>query len=264
MRGRTDAQRGSAVARHVESADGTPIACRASGSGDPLVLVHGTATSSADWAFALPFLRERFTVVTMDRRGRGRSGDAASHSIAREAEDIAAVLDAVGAELLVAHSYGALCAMELAASGRDLRRLLLYEPPIAVRAERAEALSAMVDAGDLEGALSSFLLGAGTPREQFDLIRHSPAWPVLLDTVPTVPRELRAAAAWRHPLRTVDVATAFVLGADTRGGAFLEGLDGLRARFPGSRLELIAGQQHTAHVFAAEAFADLVTGFCAS
>jgi len=229
-----------------------------------MVLVHGAATSSADWLFVLPHLRERFTVVTMDRRGRGHSGDGVEYAMAREAQDIAAVVDAVGAEILVGHSYGALCSIELAATGRHLRRLVLYEPPIAAREEAALAMGAAVAAGELDRALEGFLLGAGTPRDQFELIRRSAAWPVLLDAVPAVPRELHAAAAWRHPAGPIEAETLFVLGADTRGEAYLDGLNDLQAVFPNARRELVPGQQHVAHVFAAEAFAGLLIRSCAA
>jgi pimeloyl-ACP methyl ester carboxylesterase len=122
--------------QQVESADGTPIAYRVSGAGDAIVLVHGTGTSSADWAFVAPLLRDRFTVVTMDRRGRGKSGDGPEYAMEREADDVLAVLDAVGAEFLVGHSYGALCSI-LAAKRMDrLRRLVLYEPPFALTEDR--------------------------------------------------------------------------------------------------------------------------------
>jgi hypothetical protein len=43
---------------------------------------------------------------------------------------------------------------------------------------------------------------------------------------------------------------------------YLDGLEGLRAAFPDSRRELIPGQLHVAHVFAARDFADLVARFC--
>jgi alpha-beta hydrolase superfamily lysophospholipase len=89
--------------RYVASPDGTRIAYRASGSGEPVLFVHGASTSGADWVFVGRLLRERFMVVTMDRRGRGDSGDGPAYSIEREAEDILAVLDGVGAELLVGH-----------------------------------------------------------------------------------------------------------------------------------------------------------------
>src|SRR3954470_16659409 len=114
----------------------------------------------------MPFLRERFTVVTMDRRGRGKSGDGPEYAMEREAEDILAVLEAVGAELLVGHSYGALCSI-LAAEGTDrLRRLVLYEPPIAVREDRIRGVDALVASGDLDVALERFLRAAGIPDDQ--------------------------------------------------------------------------------------------------
>ena len=53
-----------AAVEYVASADGTRIAYRVSGRGDPVLLVHGSATSGADWLFVLPLLRDRFAVVT--------------------------------------------------------------------------------------------------------------------------------------------------------------------------------------------------------
>jgi pimeloyl-ACP methyl ester carboxylesterase len=249
--------------QHVDSADGTPIAYRASGSGEPLLMVHGSGTSSADWVFAMPFLHERFTVVTMDRRGRGASGDAPEHhAMAREAEDVLAVLDAVGAELLVGHSYGALCSILAAEQTDRLRRLVLYEPPIAVKEDSLGALDELIAAGRLDEALEGFLRAAGTSDEQLAAIRASPAWDVLLDAMPPLPRELHACTAWRHPSGPIDVPTLLLLGADTRSSVYLDGLDDLQAAFTDLRREKIPAQLHVAHVFAAEAFAGLITDFC--
>ncbi len=253
-----------AATEHAASADGTPIAYRTSGGGrDPIVFVHGSATSSADWVFVLPLLRDRFTVVTMDRRGRGESGDGPDYAMEREAEDVLAVLDAVDAELLVGHSYGALCSILAAARTDRLRGLVLYEPPIAIREEALAGLDELIAAGDHSAALEGFLRKAGAPAEQLDAIRSSPAWPVLLDAVPALPRELRAGAAWRHPRGPLDVPTLFLLGAETEARVYLEGLDELQAAFSDLRGERIPGPSHLAHVFAAEAFAGLVAGFFA-
>jgi pimeloyl-ACP methyl ester carboxylesterase len=252
-----------AAVEYVGSADGTRIAYRVSGRGDPVLLVHGSATSGADWLFVLPLLRDRFTVVTMDRRGRGMSGDEPDYAMEREADDVLAVLDAVDAELLVGHSYGALCSILAAERTERLRRLVLYEPPIGVKGERLAGLDELVARGDHEAALEAFLRSAGAPGGQFDAIRASAAWPTLLDAVPALPRELHAAAAWRHPRGPIDVPTLFLLGADTRSPIYLEGLADLHAAFPNRRDGLIPGQRHLAHAFAAEAFANLVTDFCA-
>jgi pimeloyl-ACP methyl ester carboxylesterase len=247
---------------HVDSADGTRIAYRTTGTGEPLVMVHGAATSSADWVFATPFLQERFTVVTMDRRGRGASGDSPGYAMAREADDVLAVLDAVGAELLVGHSYGALCSIRAAEQTDRLRRLVLYEPPIGVKEDSIGAVDELVAAGRLDVALEGFLRAAGTSDEQLALIRASPAWDVLLNAMPALPRELKACAGWRHPRGPIDVPTLLLLGGDTRGEVYLDGLDDLQDAFTDLRRELIPGQLHVAHVFAAEAFAGLVSDFC--
>lgn len=250
--------------QHVESSDGTRIAYRAEGEGQPLVMVHGAATSSADWNFATPYLRERFTVVAMDRRGRGNSGDADDYAMEREADDVLAVLDATGAELLVGHSYGALCSMLAAERTARLRRLVLYEPPIAVREGTIGAVDELVAAGRLDTALEGFLRAAGTSDEQLALIRASPAWDVLLDAMPALPRELHACTAWRNPAGPIDTPTLFLLGAETRSSPYLDGLDELHAAFTDIRKELIPGQLHVGHVFAAEAFARLVSDFCSA
>jgi pimeloyl-ACP methyl ester carboxylesterase len=253
--------------QHVESSDGTRIAYSAAGSGEPLLMVHGSGTSSADWTFAAPFLQDRFTVVTMDRRGRGNSSDGiapADYAMAREAEDVLAVLDAVGAELLVGHSYGALCSILAAERTDRLRRLVIYEPPIAVKADRIGAVDELVAAGRLDTALEGFLRAAGTSDEQLALIRASPAWPVLLNAMPALPRELHACTEWRNPAGPIDVPTLLLLGADTRGDAYLDGLDELKAAFTDLRQESIPGQMHVGHVFAAEAFAGFVRDFCSA
>jgi hypothetical protein len=52
------------------------------------------------------------------------------------------------------------------------------------------------------------------------------------------------------------------MGAETKTRVYLEGVDDLQAAFPNRRGELIPGQRHFAHVFAAETFADLVADFC--
>lgn len=248
--------------QRVESADGAPIAFRGFGDGEPILFVHGAATSGADWAFAGQFLRERFAVYAMDRRGRGESGDGPEYSMEREAEDVLAVLEATGAELLVGHSYGALCSILAAERTDRLRRLVIYEPPIAARHRNLATLDELVAHGDLDGALEWFFGVAGTPDDQLAAIRSSPAWPVLRDAAPRLPRELHACADWRNPAGPITVRTLYLHGADTDSRTYLDGLDELLSAFPDVRRDTIPGQRHIGHVFAAEKFAQLVAEFC--
>ena len=117
--------------QRIHSQDGTPIAVWHSGVGAPLVLVHGTTGDHTGWASVSAALERHFTVWTLDRRGRGSSGDAASYALERECEDIAAVIDAIGGEVhVLGQSFGGLCALEAALLTPHLGRLILYEPTI--------------------------------------------------------------------------------------------------------------------------------------
>jgi pimeloyl-ACP methyl ester carboxylesterase len=140
---------------------------------------------------------------------------------------------------------------------------VLYEPPIAVGDDRVRGLDELVARGELDRVLELFLRRVGTTDDQVEAIRSSPAWPVLLDAVPALPREMRAANGWRNPTGPIAVPTLLLHGADTDGPVYLDGVDELAAAFPNLRRESIPGQRHVAHVFAAAQFAKLVAGFCA-
>jgi hypothetical protein len=84
-------------ARRAESADGTQIAYRCVGSGRPVVIVGGAfATAEAGGPLAAALADAGLQGVTYDRRGRGDSADTAPYAPEREAEDLSAVIDAVG------------------------------------------------------------------------------------------------------------------------------------------------------------------------
>ncbi|HEU4397426.1 MAG TPA: alpha/beta fold hydrolase, partial [Actinomycetota bacterium] len=84
-----------ATVTRVVSRDGTEIGYWTSGEGPPLLLVHGTTADHTRWRPLLPYLEPHATVYALDRRGRGTSGDAPDYGVAREFEDVAAVVDAV-------------------------------------------------------------------------------------------------------------------------------------------------------------------------
>jgi pimeloyl-ACP methyl ester carboxylesterase len=125
----------------VASADGTQLAVWKSGEGPPLVLVHGATADHSRWAPALPALEEHFTVYNFDRRGRGKSGDAADYALEREYEDVVAVVESAGTEVnLLGHSHGGVCALEAALLSDRIRKLVLYEPPMGFLATPREVV----------------------------------------------------------------------------------------------------------------------------
>jgi len=143
---------------YATSADGTRIAFERSGAGPVLVLVDGAFCyrefgPARDVATAM---RDAFTVVIYDRRGRGESGDTLPYAPEREFEDLRAVIDATGGDAFVmGQSSGAGLAYRAAAAGVPMRRLIGYEAPwVGLRKNRDGStknyhadLDRLVDAG---------------------------------------------------------------------------------------------------------------------
>jgi pimeloyl-ACP methyl ester carboxylesterase len=98
-------------------------------SADPLLVLHGFPTSSADFRRALPFLAQRHRVVLHDHLGFGLSEKPSrySYSLLEQAEVALAVWRELGITRghLVAHDYGTSVATELLA--RHERGLLPVE-----------------------------------------------------------------------------------------------------------------------------------------
>jgi pimeloyl-ACP methyl ester carboxylesterase len=116
----------------MTSRDGTPIAYERIGSGPALVLVDGALCSRAFGPMPklAPLLAQRFTVFFYDRRGRGDSGDTKPYTPAREVEDLEALLaEAGGSAFVLGLSSGGALALEAAASGLNIKKLAVYEPP---------------------------------------------------------------------------------------------------------------------------------------
>ncbi len=116
---------------YVVSNDGTRIAYERRGEGPPLVLIHGTGIDHSYWDPVAPELGRHFTVYSVDRRGRGQSGETAPYAIQREFEDVAAIVGSIAGDVfLVGHSYGALCSLEAALLTKNIGKMILNEPPM--------------------------------------------------------------------------------------------------------------------------------------
>jgi pimeloyl-ACP methyl ester carboxylesterase len=119
------------TAGFVTSKGGTVISYRQVGHGPALVLLHGTMVAARDFTQLADALAETFTVYTPDRRGRGLSGPyGAGHTMAREVEDLAALLARTGARDVFAVSLGGLIALQAALTLRGIERLAIYEPAL--------------------------------------------------------------------------------------------------------------------------------------
>jgi pimeloyl-ACP methyl ester carboxylesterase len=250
----------------IRSKDGTLIAYERSGEGPPLVLVHGALASHQRWVSILPELEKQFTVYAIDRRGRGESGDASTYAIEREFEDVAAVVDSIGDGVCVlGHSYGALCVLEAALLTPNIRRVVAYEPPPAPVPEGLmERIQDLLDARDREGALITFVRElVRMPPHELERWRASPIFPTRLATVHTIPREFRAAEAYRFEpgrFKHLNVPTMMLLGGDSPLFA-RKNVEYWHDALPHSRIVVLPGQQHIAMDTAPDLFVREVQTF---
>jgi pimeloyl-ACP methyl ester carboxylesterase len=172
----------------VTSADGTPIGFERTGSGPAVILVYGASGTRAHpmWTELADRLSANFTVYNYDRRGRGDSGDTAPYAIAREIEDIEALIDdAGGTAFIYGVSSGAVLALEAAdALAHKVTKLALYEPPFIVDDSHAplpdnyvQKLDAAIAAGNPSKALEIFFTDAfGMPAEYVEPMKAEPWW----------------------------------------------------------------------------------------
>ncbi len=249
------------IQEQVRSADRTPIAIEISGTGPGIVLVGG---AFAERAFPLirelaAILSERFTVISYDRRGRGDSGDAPEYAVAREVEDLAAVLDRLDAPATVwGLSSGAALTIEAAAAGVTMSGAVLYEPaydldtaPRHPRGEIAAEVDRLLDAGDRSGAVRVFMNRAlHVPSVITAIMRLTPAWRRLTGLAHTLPYDLAvtavdlsrgksAPARWRNIAVPVEV----LIGERSPAGLRQAG-DAVAQAIPAATLRTLAGQNH--------------------
>jgi pimeloyl-ACP methyl ester carboxylesterase len=170
----------------VTSADGTRIAFDRFGDGPPIIMAAGAFNDRSTTEPLSRALGAHTTALNYDRRGRGDSGDTAPYSVQREIEDIAALISEAGAPAAVfGYSSGANLALQAAASGLQIGKLVLYEPPFnpddsypTLPGDLAFRLAELVAAGRRGDAVELYQITAvGMPPSVVEQMRHAPFRP---------------------------------------------------------------------------------------
>lgn len=186
---------GARMRQLVTSRDGTRIAYETAGDGQPVLIVLGALNSRRSGVKLAKLLAPRFMAVTYDRRGRGDSSDSASYSPEREVEDIAALIDAVGAPVcLYGHSSGGALAIAAAAQlPKRVAKLAIYEAPYALDADARKAateyyaaLEEVLAAGRNGDAVALFVRSVGVSPAQIQAMQQMPMWKGLETLAPTL------------------------------------------------------------------------------
>jgi pimeloyl-ACP methyl ester carboxylesterase len=121
------------IEEHWSVLDGCRMRYLRSGSGPPLLMLHGLLGYSFSWRFAMPVLAEKATVYAVDMPGVGFSDRPpnANGSFRAQAERLLRFLDSVGVDScdLLGTSHGGAIAMRVATlSPKRVRSLILVAP----------------------------------------------------------------------------------------------------------------------------------------
>ncbi|QUH02507.1 alpha/beta hydrolase [Saccharopolyspora erythraea] len=249
------------------------------GSGQPVVLVHGSWDDRSGWDPLVPLLSSRLHVLRYDRRGHGRSdGGTAAGALSEDVEDLARLLWDLGhaPAHVVGHSYGATVALLLAARHPRLcRGVTVHEPPLFgmladtphnaefddVR-ERAAKVAELLGAGEREVAARMFIdevgFGPGTWDGELDARRrstfttHGPVW--LARMADPEPPTLRA----EH---FAEISTPVLLTRGDHGLPWYRPIiDLLADAIPGARKRTLHGCGHAPQNTHPREYAAIVTG----
>jgi pimeloyl-ACP methyl ester carboxylesterase len=242
---------------HVLSADGTRIAYQTLGSGPPLIVVDGALCSRSfgpSPQIAAAF-SHAFTVVTHDRRGRGESADTAAYQTAREVEDVASLLAAVGGKAaLLGLSSGAALALEAAASGLPVTRVAAYEPPFVEAPSSTEGqghlarLQQRLASGDRGGAVKYFMGPmVGAPAAMVFFMQLMPwVWRKLKAVAHTLPYDAAVMGDFTVPSARLAAvrAPALIMHGSKTDPRLQRAAHAVAAAVPGARHEVLPGQTH--------------------
>lgn len=150
------------------SVDGLTLEYEVVGSGDPVVLIHGSHIADTfATLMAEPVLSEHFRLIRYRRRGFAGSSSAENPlPVSTQAADCLALLRQLGVQRahVVGHSYGGAIALQLALDAPEsVRSLSLLEPALLgvpsgpQLLEQIERIVTTYEAGDRAGAVDAFL-----------------------------------------------------------------------------------------------------------
>jgi pimeloyl-ACP methyl ester carboxylesterase len=244
--------------------DGVEIYYESHGAGPPILLSHGYGATCRMWDGQIAAFRDRYRIIVWDMRGHGNSGDPAepaAYSQALSAGDMAAVLDACGAEHAVIGGLSLGGVMSLAfhlAEPRRVRALMLFDTGPGFRNPEARAAwneRAIARAGELEEKGLAAIRGGGETR----LGRHRSA------------RGLAGAARGMlaqfdssliDSLPSIRVPSLLLVGSEDKN--FLAATDYMAGKIPGAQKVVIPGAGHAANLDQPAAFNRAVQKFLAT
>jgi pimeloyl-ACP methyl ester carboxylesterase len=258
-----------------------PVAYGVSGHGPPLVLVHGTPTSSYVWRGVVNRLRRDWTVYVYDLLGYGASAKAEGQdvSLAAQTRLLVQLLDhwRLGEPAIAGHDFGGAITLRTHLLERRPFRALTLMDPVALAPWGSPFFRLVRDHVDVfrqlpaamhEAIVAAYLRGAfHRPLSDEVLAAHVRPW-LGPDGQNAFYRQI-AQADQRftdevEPLYGDIVVPTLILWGERDGWIAPETGRRLHSMIPGSRLELLPEAGHFLQEDAPEAVADALARFLAS
>lgn len=245
------------MSEFVTSADGTRIAFDRFGDGAAVIVVGGLFCDRQSFHPLAEQLAQQFSVVSYDRRGRGDSGDTRPYAVEREVEDLGALIDEVGgAASVYGHSSGAGLALNAAASGLPITRLVLHEPPYGADDEEsqrdarelAENVRAAIAEDRRADAIKLFFTASGMPPEMAEPMASDPQ---MLAVAPTMPYDFEVVGDFsggtipERLVRALRMPTLVIAGGASPD-FFRDTANRIVELLPNGKLAVLEGQDHGA------------------
>jgi pimeloyl-ACP methyl ester carboxylesterase len=262
-----------------EDINGVSIFLEEFGSGDPLVLVHGSWVDHMEWPFIVPLLAPRFRVTVYDRRGHSQSERLPTQgSIHEDVADLAAIIERAGAPAhVLGNSMGASISLRLASERPELFRTLnVHEPPLfgllqddPKTKELAEETDNMIlpvindlAAGKMEDGARRFVnmvIGPGT----WDNMIPDEVKRMLINNAPTFLDETRDPEVLTIDLNALSRFDRPVLlsGGSESPPFFAPVLDKLATVLPKATRKTFEGAGHIPHFTHPQEYVASITGF---
>ena len=256
--------------------NGVELEYEARGSGDPVLLVHGSNFAQAFEPLVRDGgLAERHRVIRYHRRGFAGSDRVASpFAIEQQGADARALLEAlgIGRAHVVGHSYGGTIVLQLALDAPSLvHSLALLEPALLMvpsAQQFAQALTPVIEryqAGDKEGAIDGFLtlvIGSGY-RGVLDRVLPGAFEQAVADADTFFAVELPSLSEWRFgPEQVADIDRPILrmLGSDSL--QMFNDIDTLlRQWFPNSEPSQIPDATHALSIMNPRAVVEALEAF---
>lgn len=141
------------------------------GQGEPVLLIHGLGSSTADWEYQIPHFQQHYRVLAIDLRGHGHSSKPRErYSMRQFAEDVAALIEHLNLERvnLVGISMGGMIGFQLGVDRPELlRSLTIINSAPEVKAKSAGDWWMLAKRWSLSRLLSLQAIGKGLGRLLF-------------------------------------------------------------------------------------------------